>query len=96
MTNFSHRYTVKQNIDLGVCTTLNGIPCHLPFLYNGVWYKTCTTEDSSVPWCSTAAEYAWDSYGTCSSDCFFQAGNFQRKKHLSYHHFKCSEKSRQK
>ncbi|XP_068216971.1 uncharacterized protein [Palaemon carinicauda] len=37
----------------GATFTVSGCKCSLPFVYKGVTYTRCTTEDSTYPWCPT-------------------------------------------
>lgn len=53
-------YTVQGNS--------HGRPCHLPFLYDGQWFHSCTStsrEDGHL-WCATTSDYGKDElYGFC-------------------------------
>ncbi|XP_062841105.1 C-type mannose receptor 2 [Trichomycterus rosablanca] len=60
-------YTIQGNS--------NGRPCHLPFLYDGEWYHSCTSvgrEDGHL-WCAVTHDYGKDErWGFCpvkSADC---------------------------
>ncbi|XP_066945387.1 uncharacterized protein [Macrobrachium rosenbergii] len=50
--------------------TIDGHPCTFPFIYNGLWYKSCTDIDSTRPWCATGVTVhnAVSSWGVCVSD----------------------------
>ena len=54
------------NIDLRVCTTKGGIPCDIPFVYQGHHYDSCIRVDNSeIPWCYTnTTNKEW---GECST-----------------------------
>ncbi|CAM4617406.1 epididymal sperm-binding protein 1-like [Lepidochelys kempii] len=46
-------------------------PCIFPFTYKGKVYTSCTTEDSSRPWCATTASYDRDkAYRFCSEEAY--------------------------
>ena len=51
------------------CKTTEGKHCHFPFTYGGNVYEKCTKVESSDYWCATAPEYAFDAYGSCSTNC---------------------------
>ncbi|CAH3033992.1 unnamed protein product, partial [Pocillopora meandrina] len=47
----------------------NGNCCHFPFVYDGKMYTTCTTQDSTKPWCATTYNYDVDKqWGYCGGD----------------------------
>ncbi|XP_040580047.1 uncharacterized protein [Lepeophtheirus salmonis] len=53
------------------CQTASGISCVFPFTYNNVKYSSCTSVESSFPWCATSVtngEYN-GSYGYCEDNC---------------------------
>ncbi|CAB4058703.1 unnamed protein product [Lepeophtheirus salmonis] len=55
-----------------VCNTSSGTPCVFPFIYKGLTFTSCTTMDSSFPWCATAVnanQQFENSYGYCNADC---------------------------
>ena len=52
--------------DLLVCKTKPGMPCELPFAYNGNYYDTCINVDNDgVPWCYTNATLKY--WGICDT-----------------------------
>ncbi|CAB4058561.1 MMP9 [Lepeophtheirus salmonis] len=54
-----------------VCETASGDSCVFPYIYNKVNYVSCTSIDSSFPWCATSVsngEYN-DNYGYCDHNC---------------------------
>ena len=54
-------------VDNLVCKTETGIPCQLPFQYNGNYYDTCINVDNGgVPWCYTNIEKKY--WEICNSD----------------------------
>ena len=44
------------------------IDCTFPFLYNNVWYDTCTNIDRGFYWCSIGSVYA-NMFAKCTSQC---------------------------
>ncbi|XP_051509367.1 matrix metalloproteinase-9-like [Myxocyprinus asiaticus] len=55
----------------------DGAMCHFPFLFEGISYKTCTTEGRTdgLPWCATTADYDKDNkFGFCPSELLFTFG----------------------
>ncbi|XP_064097954.1 uncharacterized protein LOC135209201 [Macrobrachium nipponense] len=50
--------------------TIDGHSCTFPFIYNGLWYKSCTDIDSTRPWCATGVTVhnSISSWGVCVSD----------------------------
>ncbi|XP_040579656.1 matrix metalloproteinase-9 [Lepeophtheirus salmonis] len=55
-----------------VCNTSSGTQCVFPFIYKGLTFTSCTTMDSSFPWCATAVntnQQFENSYGYCNADC---------------------------
>ena len=63
------------------CQTETGIPCQLPFEYNGNYYDTCINVDNGgVPWCYTDLEKKyWEicNNSTCPyGECYFLHTHF--------------------
>ena len=61
-----------------ICKSKTGIPCVLPFQYNGNYYDTCINADNGgVPWCYTnVAKNYWEicNNSTCPNsygECYF-------------------------
>ncbi|XP_078695245.1 uncharacterized protein LOC144924164 [Branchiostoma floridae x Branchiostoma belcheri] len=47
--------------------------CYFPFTYDWQTYMSCTDADNeSNPWCSTAADYAWDDWRDCDANDLIQ------------------------
>lgn len=53
-----------------------GMNCKFPFIYKGVTYDSCTSEDHFMPWCPTSLNYAGEvvagtgNWGNCADNCF--------------------------
>ena len=45
----------RQNFQVCVYRTVEGLTCHLPFVYKNKTYDECTREDSDSLWCHTGA-----------------------------------------
>merc|ERR1719352_490420 len=52
-----------------------GLPCAFPFVYKGVTYDSCTSEDHWMPWCPTQVAdgqvvVGSGNWGNCAKGCF--------------------------
>ena len=57
-------------VEASTCLTISGVPCEIPFVYDGNYYDTCINVDNGgVLWCYTNHETKnWDfcDVNTCS------------------------------
>ena len=64
------------SIPAAACLTKKGVPCHFPFRYKGTKYAKCVKWGNADSWCSTDLEFSKDSYGTCSTNCPIENGQW--------------------
>lgn len=68
-------------------------PCLFPFVYKGVTYDSCTSEDHWMPWCPThladgAVVVGSGNWGNCAASCFQANSGGDANPYLS---FPCSK-----
>merc|ERR1711943_106519 len=68
-------------------------PCLFPFVYKGVSYDSCTSEDHWMPWCPTqvadgAVVVGSGNWGNCAASCFQANSGGDANPYLS---FPCSK-----
>ena len=59
---------------MGGCKVVSGVPCEIPFIYNGDYYDTCTNVDNGGKyWCYTnLSNKSWENCD--ESSCPLQNG----------------------